>query len=175
MVLRKKLNYKPKSIKCWLFTPARIFVTLIKDGSIMSWSRECSTRSWIQEWALGLCHRALQGTVPCLHHRMALPSPGRDKSRGNGSYWPFRQRGTKMEMFFKVHSIFQANTKWRPEINSVYFILNKMGIIFEGPHKILAFMLAVWSYEMLTSVLLQRYFKSRVSRFRLNQYITEGV
>jgi len=57
----------------------------------------------------------------------------------------------------------------------VYFILNKVGIIFEGPRKILASMLAVGSYEMLTSVWLQRYFISRVSRFRLNQCITEGA
>lgn len=57
----------------------------------------------------------------------------------------------------------------------MYFILNKVGIIFEGPRKILASMLAVGSYEMLTSVWLQRYFISRVSRFRLNQCITEGT
>lgn len=123
----------------------------------------------------GLCHWALQGTVPCLQHCTAEPSPGERQKQRHGSYWPFRQRGKKIETVFKVPSIFQANTKWRHEINSVYFILNKMGITFEGPHKILAFLLAVWSYEMLTSVLLQRYFKSRVSRFRLNQYITEGV
>lgn len=84
-------------------------------------------------------------------------------------------RGKKMETVFKVPSIFQANTERRHEINSVYFILNKVGIIFEGPHKILAFTIVIWSYEMLTSVLLQHYFKSRVSRFRLNQYITKGV
>lgn len=67
---------------------------------------------------------------------------------------------------FKMRFIFSADIEGRHKFNSVYAILYEMGVIFEGLHKILAFLLAVQSYEMLTSVLLHHYFKSRVSRFR---------
>lgn len=70
------------------------------------------------------------------------------------------------------------SSKRRPnkdEMNSVYFIPNKTGIIFEGPHKVLAFLLVVWSCEVLTSVLLHHYCQRRVSRFGFNQYVSGGV
>lgn len=174
-MLWKKLNYKPKPIKCWLFTPARIFLTLIKDRPIMSWSLGSSTPSWIREWHLEAVLGGCKGqSLACATAGHSL-AQGTDKSRGTaGTGQLGREREKKMETVFKVSSIFQANTKWRSEVNSVCFILNKMGIIFEGSRKILAFLLVVWNYEMLTSVLLQRYFRSRVSRFRLNQYITKG-
>lgn len=77
-----------------------------------------------------------------------------------------------MEGVFKVPVIFSTHTEWRLKFISVN--VYEMGIIFEGLHKILALFLVVQSYEMLTSVLLHHYFKSGVSRFRSNRYITKG-
>lgn len=110
----------------------------------------------------------------CTAARHSLPR-GREKSRGMAATGHLGRDVSKWSRFLKGLPSSKQIPNEDMRFNSVYFILNKMGIIFEGPHKILAFTLVVSSYEMLTSVLLQCYFKSRVSRFRLNQYITEGV
>lgn len=121
-----------------------------------------------------LPHQAPRGMVPCLRHGTAEPSPGRCESRGVAATGHSGRGVRTWRQFLKS----LPSSKRRPnkdEMNSVYFIPNKTGIIFEGPHKVLVFLLVVWSCEVLTSVLLHRYCQRRVSRFGFNQYVSGGV